>query len=73
MQIEQAFCRKPVACRPPCQFLLAFQRAEKGLDFTPLLEGDSGKKTMQLRYPSKTLCGPRKTPPSPVFTLRIFF
>ena len=52
---------------------MAFQRAEKGLGFTPLPEGDSGKKTMQLRYPSKTLCDTCKTPPSPFFALRIFF
>lgn len=45
----------------------------KGLDFTPLPEGDSGKKTMQLRCPSKTLCGPCKKPPSPFFALPIFF
>lgn len=80
MQIEQAFCRKPVACQLLCLFLLAFQRAEKGLGFTPLPEDDSGKKTMQLRYPSKTLfCSCKtlfyscKTPPSPFFALRIFF
>lgn len=73
MQIEQAFCRKPVACRPPCLFLLAFRQAEKGLGFTPLPEGDSGKKTMQLRYPSKTLYDSCKTPPNLNFALRIFF
>uniref|UniRef100_UPI0040254540 hypothetical protein n=1 Tax=Alloprevotella sp. TaxID=1872471 RepID=UPI0040254540 len=73
VQIEQAFCRKPVACRPPCLFLLAFRRAEKGLGFTPLPEGDSGKKTMQLRCPSKTLCDSCKTPPSPFFALHTFF
>lgn len=73
MQIEQAFCRKPVACRPPCLFLLAFQRAEKGLGFTPLPEGDSGKKTMQLRYPSKTLFYSCKTPANLNFALHTFF
>lgn len=60
-------------CRPPCLFLLAFQLAEKVLDFTPLPEGDSGKKTMQLRCPSKTLYDSCKTPASPFFALRTFF
>jgi len=33
----------------------------------------AAKKTMQLRYPSKTLYDSCKTPPSPFFTLRTFF
>lgn len=52
---------------------MAFQRAEKGLGFTPLPEGDSGKETMQLRGPCKTLRNPCKTPPNLNFALRTFF
>jgi hypothetical protein len=53
VQIEQAFCRKPVACQLLCLFLLAFRRAEKGLGFTPLPEGDSGKKNDATALPQQ--------------------
>uniref|UniRef100_UPI0040279614 hypothetical protein n=1 Tax=Alloprevotella sp. TaxID=1872471 RepID=UPI0040279614 len=67
VQIEQAFCRKPVACRPPCPFLLAFRRAEKGLGFTPLPEGDSGKKNDATALPQQDAVRLLQDTAQPVF------
>ena len=52
-RLSKRFARKPVACRPPCLFLLAFQRAEKGIGFTPLPEGDSGNKNDATALPQQ--------------------
>lgn len=73
MQIEQAFFRKPVACRPPCLFLLAFQRAEEGLGFTPLPEGDSGKKNDATALPQQDAVRLLQDTGQSVFALHTFF